>query len=162
MFAALVDEKNQRAWSSTASAIPTSWRNSREVCIAMGCQAELAMPVLTGAQCKRSSVRNTMTLAKRLGDARRRRTPDQGADGRGHPGGDRRRGTLCALVDVQRRTTGGFARGELHAEGLGACRGDWMRGVSERKLDRLAQRPHLHRGGTGRRGGVRTGPDLHH
>ena len=126
--AALVDEKNQRVVFDSISDPYIVEKFAREVCIAMGCRAELAMPVLTGAQCKRSSVRNTMTLAKRLGDAvraaRRTKAPMVAAILAVTGGVELFAGKL---VDVQRRTTGGFARGELHAEGLGACRGDWMR-----------------------------------
>ncbi len=38
---------------------------ARDLCIRMGCRASLAMPVLTGAQAKRSSVRNTLSRSIR-------------------------------------------------------------------------------------------------
>lgn len=126
--AALVDEKNQRVIFDNISDPYMVEKFAREVCIAMGCRAGLAMPVLTGAQAKRSSVPHTMTLAKRLGDAvrtaRATKQPMVEAVLAVTGGAELFAGKL---VDVQRRTTGGFARGDLIAEGLGSFRGEWLR-----------------------------------
>jgi len=125
--AALVDEKGNRiVFAHTVDAF-TLERFARDLCVAMGCIAELAMPVMTGRQVKAHSVRNTLSLAKRIGDAVRaaRATKAPVVDAvLAVTGGV----ALFSgkLVDVQRQTRGGFARGQLVAEGSGADRGTWL------------------------------------
>jgi DUF917 family protein len=125
--AALVDEKGNRiVFGHMADAFALE-RFARDLCVTMGCIAELAMPVMTGTQAKQTAVRRTLSLVRRIGDAVRRAriTKDAVTDAvLAITGGS----VLFTgkLVDVQRRTTGGFARGELLAEGLGADRGQWL------------------------------------
>ena len=125
--AALVDERNNRIVIGTITDPYALERYARDLCVLMGCRAELAMPVMTGSQAKHWAVGNTLSLAKRLGDAVRRARADKAPmaeavlDVTG--GGEL---FVGKLVDVQRRTTAGFARGELVAEGVDAYRGKWM------------------------------------
>ncbi len=122
--AALVDEKGNRIIFGNITDPKALERFARDLCIAMGCRTMLALPVMTAKQARESAVRHTLTLARRVGDAVR--AARQAKD------------SLAAavltvtggvqlfegkLVDVRRRTTGGFARGEFIAEGLGADRG---------------------------------------
>jgi DUF917 family protein len=112
--AALVDEKGNRIVFAHITDAFTLERFARDLCVAMGCVAELAAPVMTGAQAKQTAVRDTLSLAK-----------DAVADAvLAITGGV----VLFAgkLVDVQRRTSGGFARGQLLAEGVGPDRGEWL------------------------------------
>ncbi len=122
--AALVDERNNRIVIGSITDPFALERYARDLCVLMGCRAELAMPVMTGAQAKQWAVRDTLTLARRVGAAvleARAAKQSMTAAVLGVTGGSE----LFAgkLVDVQRRTTSGFARGELVAEGLGDYRG---------------------------------------
>lgn len=94
-------------------------RIGRAITIAMGGSAALGLPLLTGAQVKQHIIRGTYTLARRLGRAVLE------ADRRGlHPVESllRESGGLLLfvgkVVDVDRRTTGGFARGSLRLEAV--------------------------------------------
>ncbi len=123
----LVDEKNNRVLFSHITDANTLERFARDVCVQMGCTAMLVTTLMTGKQIKATSVPRTLTLAKRVGEAvlRARRTKESHTQAvLDVTGGSE----LFAgkLVDVQRKTTGGFARGELVCEGLGVYRGDWL------------------------------------
>lgn len=124
---AMADEKGNRIVFGNLTDPFALEKFARDLCILMGCRAELAVSVMTGKQVKRSAVRRTMTLAKRVGDAvrRARRTKESIVDAVLEITGGRE---IFAgkLVDVQRRTTGGFARGDMEAEGLGGYAGEWM------------------------------------
>lgn len=126
--AALVDERNNRVVISQITDPYALERFARDLCVLMGCRAELAMPVMTGAQAKQWAVRSTLSLARQLGDAvraaRAAKTPMTDAVLQVTGGSELFTGKL---VDVQRRTTAGFARGELLAEGSDGWRGEWMR-----------------------------------
>jgi uncharacterized protein len=99
----------------------------RDLCVQMGCTSLLALGVISGTQIKRSSVRATLSLVKQIGDAVRhaRAVKSSFTEAILNVTGGSEIFT-GKLVDVQRRTVGGFARGELLAEGLGSYRGDWM------------------------------------
>ncbi len=117
--AAMVDEKgNQIIFSHIIDSFELE-RMARHLCITMGCRSMLALPVMTGAQVKRTAVPRTLSLAKRVGDAvceaRAKKQPTAEAV-LGVTGGHRI--FTGKLIDVQRRTVSGFARGELLAEGF--------------------------------------------
>jgi len=126
--AALVDEKNNRIIFSSVTDPHALEKFARDLCILMGCRAELAVPVMTGAQVKRSAVRNTLSLSKQLGDAvrlaRAKKAPVVDAILSVTGGAEL---FIGKLVDVHRQTTGGFARGEILLEGLGYFRDRWLR-----------------------------------
>lgn len=125
--AALVDEKGNRIIFSNITSPKTLEKYIRDLCILMGCSAELAVSVMSGKQIKKTTVRGTITLAKRVGEAvrRARRTKESMIEAVLQITGGSELFT-GKLVDVQRRTTGGFARGDLIAEGLGNFRGKWL------------------------------------
>jgi DUF917 family protein len=65
--AVMVDEKGNRiVFSSVISPFELE-RFARHLCITMGCRAMMALPVMTGAQARKTSVPRTQSLAKRLG-----------------------------------------------------------------------------------------------
>jgi len=87
---------------------------ARSLTIEMGGSAGLVMPVMTGAQLKATIIRDTLSLAKRIGDAVldcRARSLEPSATV----------AELCngvvlfsgKIIDVERRTVQGFARGKL-------------------------------------------------
>ena len=126
--AALVDEKGNRIIFGSLTDPFVLERFARDLCVQMGCVATLAVPVMTGAQARQTAVRRTLTLAKQVGDAVRqaRSTKEPVVDAVLVVTGG------CELfqgklIDVQRRTVGGFARGDLWAEGLGAYAGERLR-----------------------------------
>lgn len=125
--AALVDEKDNRIVIGSITDPYALERYARDLCVQMGCRAMLASPVMTGAQVKAHAVPRTLTLAKRVGDAvrRARQTKESMTEAvLAVTGGHEL--FVGKLIDVSRRTTGGFARGELVAEGLGDYRGEWL------------------------------------
>ncbi len=87
---------------------------ARSLTIEMGGSAGLVMPVMTGAELKRTIIRDTLGLAKRIGEAvlscRARSTEPAETVA-----------ALCngkvlfkgKIIDVERRTVQGFARGQL-------------------------------------------------
>lgn len=99
----------------------------RDLCVQMGCVSLLALPVMTGLEVKTHSVPRTLTLAKNVGDTvlHARAVKSSFVDAVLDVTGGKE---IFAgkLIDVQRRTIAGFARGELVAEGLGSYRGDFM------------------------------------
>ncbi|MDE2855407.1 MAG: DUF917 domain-containing protein [Chloroflexota bacterium] len=87
---------------------------ARSLTIEMGGSAALVMPVMTGAELKATLIRDTLSLAKRIGDAvlkcrARSMEPAETV------------AALCngkvlfsgKIIDVERRTVQGFARGKL-------------------------------------------------
>jgi len=102
-------------------------RFARDLCVHMGATSMLALPVMKGSEIRHTSVRDTMTLARRVGEAvihaRAVKSPFTDAI-LGVTGGSEL--FTGKLIDVQRQTVGGFARGELIAEGLGEYRGDFL------------------------------------
>jgi hypothetical protein len=87
---------------------------ARNLTVQMGGSSGLAMPVMTGAEMKATLIRGTLTLAQRMGqavlDARQRSSdPAEIVAGLGN-GRVLFRGKI---VDLERRTVQGFARGRL-------------------------------------------------
>jgi hypothetical protein len=101
---------------------------SRAVTVVMGGSAIIALYMMTGKQYKRAAVPNTLSFAQRIGETLRQAKKEQ-------------RDPVTSLlqlthgfklfkgkiVDVSRRTTGGFARGEATFEGIDECRGSTLR-----------------------------------
>lgn len=116
--AALADERGNRLVVDRV--VDSKWleRLLRGATIDMGGHAGLATAVMDGAFCRRTIIPNTLTLAKQIGEAvlaARSRHQDPGAAVIDVAGGSRYlRGKV---VDVERRTTRGFARGRLVLEG---------------------------------------------
>ncbi len=103
-------------------------RYARSVTIGMGGSAGYAFPVMSGAELKRTVVPHTISLAIAVGAAvlvARQAKRDTIDAVLGVTGGER----LFAgkIVDVERRLVGGFARGVLVLDGLGAHAGRSLR-----------------------------------
>lgn len=119
----LADEKGNSLLIHT---VDNTWteRFARTACVEMGCSAMLACYPMTGRQLKEATVHGTMSRCLQIGqaivDARRKKQDPVAAvaavtDGRRLFGGK--------VVDVQRGTVSGFARGEAVIEGLGPSAG---------------------------------------
>lgn len=109
---ALADEKGNTAVIGT---VDNHWteRISRSITIDFGCTALIALYPMTGLQMRETLIAGTLGLAEELGGLVR---SGLGIDGvlerlRGH------RLFTGKVVDVERRTVGGFARGEARIEG---------------------------------------------
>lgn len=103
-------------------------RYARAVTIQMGGSAGYAFPLMTGAQLKASVIPDTLTLAIRLGEAvlaARRDKSDPVEAICAVTGG--RRLFVGKVLDVERRMTGGFARGVVVLEGAGDDAGRTLR-----------------------------------
>ncbi|WP_029420317.1 DUF917 domain-containing protein [Alicyclobacillus macrosporangiidus] len=102
----------------------TAERYGRALTIAMGGSSSLALPVVTGRQVKAYAIHGTLSLSLRIGQAIR----DAVASKRDVLEAVSRVLPLKHLffgkvVDIERKTTGGFARGRMVLEGLGAFSG---------------------------------------
>ncbi len=102
-------------------------RFGRDLCVQMGCVSILALPLMTGEEVKRTSVRRTMSFAKKVGDAilHSRKVKSSFTDAILNVTGGSELFT-GKLVDVERRTVGGFNPGQALIEGLGKDRGDFL------------------------------------
>jgi hypothetical protein len=102
-------------------------RLARAVTIQMGCHAACAMAPWRGEEIKRAAVLHTLTQARMIGEcvleARQRQEDPVLALVATQQGVILFQGKI---VDVQRRITGGFARGRVTIEGLGADQGRQM------------------------------------
>jgi uncharacterized protein len=122
----LADEKGNAALINT---IDNRWteRFARSLTVDMGGSALIALYAATGKQLKELAIWGTMTYAEEIGKtvryARREETNPVEAVRRVTGGFLAFKGKV---VDLQRRTIGGFARGEAHLEGLDECSGSKM------------------------------------
>lgn len=124
---ALADEKGNTM--VIPAAISAHWveRMARAVTIQMGCVACYATTPMTAEQIRNTAVLDSLTLTKDLGDAVKRareqhQDPIEAILGI-HPGKVLFQGKI---VDLERRTTQGFARGKVTIEGMGVHIGDHM------------------------------------
>ncbi|MEO8395279.1 MAG: DUF917 domain-containing protein, partial [Chloroflexota bacterium] len=125
--AVMVDEKGNKIIFGSLTDSFALEKFARDLCILMGCRSTLALALMTGAQAKPTSVWRTLSLTKRVGDAVRhaRQVKSSYVDAVLKITG----GTELfsgKLIDVQRRTVGGFARGDLVAEGVDQYSGDFL------------------------------------
>jgi len=117
--AVVCDEKGNTA--VFPEALSSTWveRMARAVTVVMGCAPVFAFAPMTAEQVRRSAIPRTLTLAKTLGqavlDARARQGDPVAAILDTVPGTVLFRGKI---VDVERRTTAGFARGHVALAGL--------------------------------------------
>lgn len=116
---AVADDKGN---TLVLNAVSNLWaeRLARAACVQMGCQVSCADTVMRGDQLRDGLVPATLTLAEDLGravrEARTRHTDPVAAATEVLSGVELFRGKV---VDVERRTTGGFARGQARLEGTG-------------------------------------------
>jgi len=119
---ALADEKGNAAVIET---VDNRWteRLSRSITVEFGCTALIALYPMSGVQIRESLVPGTLSLAEDLGRLLR--------DGHGIDGVLRRlrahRLFEGKVVDVERRTVGGFARGEARIDGVDGDGGSTLR-----------------------------------
>ncbi|ALG07333.1 DUF917 domain-containing protein [Kibdelosporangium phytohabitans] len=115
----IVDDKGN---TTVLDTVDNRWaeRLARSVCIEAGCSVFTADTVLTGEQLRAGLVAGTMTLAHRLGRAVRL-SPEPVATASALLDGHLL--ITGKVVDVDRATTGGFARGHARVEGIGGHRG---------------------------------------
>lgn len=116
---AVADDKGN---TLVLNAVSNLWaeRLARAACVQMGCQVSCADTVMRGDQLRDGLVPATLTLAENLGrsvrEARGRHADPVAAATGVLSGVELFRGKV---VDVERRTTGGFARGQARLEGTG-------------------------------------------
>lgn len=121
---ALADDKGN---SVVVDAVDNHWteRIARSVTIDMGAAAFIALFVQSGAQVKEAMIPDTLRLAESIGaaiiEARSNHADPIGA-ALSQIGGFRV--FQGKIVDVERRTVSGFARGRMETEGLGPDRGE--------------------------------------
>jgi uncharacterized protein len=118
---AIADEKGNTAVIET---VDNRWteRVSRSITIDFGCTALIALYPMTGAQVRESLIPGTLALAADLGRLIRTGLGIEGVLERlaGH------RLFEGKVADVERRTVGGFARGEARIDGTGADTGSTL------------------------------------
>lgn len=105
---------------------------ARAVTVEMGGVSFLCDYPMTGAQVKDMSIPNTISLGMRIGSAIRDPGDEGPIEAFKRVTGDSNYGRAIELfdgkiVDVQRRTEGGFAVGHLDVDGLGDDTGDTLR-----------------------------------
>ncbi len=119
----IVDDKGN---SMVLDTVTNQWaeRIARAVCAEAGCSVFTVDTVLRGDQLADGLVPGTLGLAQRLGETVRvSMDPVRGV-------GDMLGGRVLItgkVADVDRRTSGGFVRGEARIEGTGADRGSVLR-----------------------------------
>ena len=125
--AVLCDAHGQVAIFDRISDPRTLERMARVVTIEMGCRGDLASPIMAAADLRRTAILHTLTLSRRVGDAVRQARRAHGDPGQAvlsvTGGLEIFRGKI---VEVERRTTRGFARGRVTLTGLGPYRGASM------------------------------------
>jgi DUF917 family protein len=124
---ALSDEKGNTVIIPEAEDPKWVERIARAITIQMGCVASYAIAPMTADQVRNTAVLNSLTLARQLGDAVKNarllgRDPLEAILGT-CPGKILFGGKV---VDVDRRTVAGFARGKVDFQGLGEYQGGNM------------------------------------
>jgi DUF917 family protein len=133
---------DERGNSVTLRAIDNSWaeRIARSVTIEMGCSSAVSLYVMTGRQVKDFMVPGTLSLCERVG-----RSIREASESHADPVqavADVLDGSILftgKIVDVKRRTDGGFARGEATLKGIGSDAGTGFE-VSFQNENLLARR----------------------
>lgn len=124
---AIADEKGNSVVIRETISPVWAERLARALTVQMGCVACYAVAPMTAEQVRRTAVPHTLSLARELGDAvnqaRRRGEDPLGAILETCPGRVLFGGKV---VDLDRRTTAGFARGTLTIDGLDAHSGERM------------------------------------
>lgn len=118
--AAIADDKEEEAVFTSAPEPRRLERLARTLTIEMGGTAGMALAPMNGSQLKRTAIPRTLSVARDVGIAVREARA-QGADAVERlvevTGG--RLLLVGKIVDVERRTTTGFARGRLRLQGNG-------------------------------------------
>jgi uncharacterized protein len=119
---ALADEKGNTCVIETVDNLWTE-RLSRSITVDFGCTALIALYPMSGAEAREALIPATLTLAEDLGRLVRHGHGIEGvlARLRGH------RLFEGKVTDVERRTVGGFARGEARIDGIAGDAGSTLR-----------------------------------
>lgn len=118
--AAITDDKEQEALFTSAPSPARLERMARTLTIEMGGTAGMALAPMNGAQLKRTAIPRTLSVARDVGAAvrcARSRSTDPVETLLEATGG--RTLLVGKIVDVERRTATGFARGRLQLQGSG-------------------------------------------
>lgn len=119
----VADEKGNDVLLRTVDNLWTE-RIARVVTVQMGGAAMIALYAMSGTQFKRSAIRGTLTLAERIGRALRDRQPGLGpVEALLAAAGGGRILFHGKIVDIERRTSGGFVRGTVLVSGVDECAG---------------------------------------
>jgi DUF917 family protein len=116
---AVCDEKGNTA--IVEDAVSPTWveRMARAVTIVMGCAPVFAFAPMSAADVRRTAIHGTLSLAKSLGEAVRRAQRDKANPIEAILGTVPGRVLFQGkIVDVERRTTEGFARGRVTIDGM--------------------------------------------
>ena len=124
---AVSDEKGNTIIIPNAISAKWAERLARAATIQMGCVACYAVAPMTAEQVMHTSVLRTLSLARDIGDAvkgaRASKQDPIAAILETHPG---RILFTGKIVDVERRTVGGFSRGSVTIDGMDSCSGEKM------------------------------------
>jgi hypothetical protein len=116
---ALADERDNIVLLNTCDNYWAEWI-ARDITIRFGGTAWIALYPMTGKELRKAAIPGTLTLAERLGEAvgeaREKKENPIDAVLNASKGFELFKGKV---VDVERRTTGGFARGVVKIEGFG-------------------------------------------
>ena len=125
---ALADIRDNEVIVSRAVSWKWMERISRKVCTEVGSIAATCKAPRSGREVKECAILRTVSKAVSIGrlvlDARRRHEDPVAALLEAEGGKMILKGKI---TDLERRTTGGFLRGEADVEGLDEWRGDWLR-----------------------------------
>jgi uncharacterized protein len=122
----IADEKGN---SSLLRTVDNNWteRLARALTVQMGGSAMIAIYPMTVRQAREYGIESTMTLAETLGRlVREARRSSRTAVEALEEEASAVRLFVGKISDVERRTMGGFARGEVCVEGIDRCRGHEM------------------------------------
>jgi DUF917 family protein len=120
------DEKGNEVTIDANSDLSTE-RLSRAITVVMGGSASISVYSMTGKQLKKSAIPNTITLAQKIGRSiREQRTKGRSAIEAILSQSNGRIIFKGKIVDVNRRTTGGFARGNADFDGMEEYTGKHM------------------------------------
>ncbi|GAB6101428.1 DUF917 domain-containing protein [Thermococcus atlanticus] len=124
---ALADERDNVVLLRAANNYWAEWL-ARTITIKFGGTAWIALYAMTGKQLKEAAIPGTLTLAQKLGEAIResKETKEDPVDAILDVSGGFRI-FEGKIIDVSRRTTGGFARGEAVFEGLDEYKGHTLK-----------------------------------
>lgn len=122
---ALCDEKGNKVLFPHASSAEWLERAARAVTIQMGCHAGMAGPPMTARRAREVAIRGTVRRAWQLGRAVLEARAAKASPIEAILAAERGVVLLTGkIVDVERRTTEGFARGTVVIDGLDASAGD--------------------------------------
>ena len=123
----LCDEKGNVIYITEALNAKWVERLARAATIQMGCVAAYALNPMSGEQIRNTAVPGTLSLTRRIGEAvrkaRQKHEDPVEAILRTHPGKILFEGKI---TDLERQTTGGFARGRVKISGLDTFLGEFL------------------------------------